>query len=269
MGAGTLAVYLSETTPPATDSDVPPVILLLAGAVAVLAFISNQNSKQKDAAARARIRAMTEKEIYAKEREILAALERQQLDRRDATVSHLSSEIGEEFRVTRILIERLIDLEQVRILPSEARTSNDQDSKTSPTEPSLRFDSVIQLMLPGATRLRHPPSEVNVGRDYISTGDNSPAIRDSVVVNSFNNTYEQRYGAEILQALKELESIVRSNGKAQDIDLLEGFLDEARADRPNRSILRTAFEALQASLPAVSGVADLAIKLHPLWSYGG
>ena len=106
----------------------------------------------------------------------------------------------------------------------------------------------------------NPTSVVNYHGDYISVGDNSVVANRSIVLNSYNKL-ESRYGTEAVQALGELERIVRAHGDSEAVEILDGFIAEASSESPSRGRLRTLFNGLKEAVPTLQGMAELVDKV--------
>jgi len=266
MNVVMLAGHLAEASAPA-NQDAPPWLLIIGGAVAWLIFWLHQRDKEKDAEAKRRFDALSDEELHGKERRILSSLKRE-----PRYISELASVVEESPRTTLIIVRLLYEAKEVDVVDVDAKekSSTAQPNgveQSTPTPPSLTTASRVKVTNQGLMHLRERAPEVRV---MSSNGDVNIATHGgtvnskSIVINS-QNKFNEKYSSETVEALARLEKIVRSQGGAEDVDILEGFLNEAKSDNPNRSVLKSLFGALQQSVPTLASAADLAVKLHTLW----
>jgi hypothetical protein len=265
MHVVTLAQYLAEGSP--STNQEPPWVLIILGAIAWFAFWSHRRDKEKDAEASARFEKLSDDEIHDKERKILSSLKRE-----PRYINELASIVEESARTTLIIVRSLHEAGEVEIVeaaPKEEPPTVAQDGLTAatPAAPPLTTGSRLKITSLGLKYLRERPQEVK----FMPSGDlnlatNGSTINSrSIVVNS-QKKFCDKYDSDLVQALARFESIVRIHGKADDVEILEGFLNEAKADKPKGQVLKSLFSALQKSVPTLASAADIAVKMHTLWS---
>lgn len=99
--------------------------------------------------------------------------------------------------------------------------------------------------------------------DIIHTGDHSPVIKESTVSGSFNANTQQ--ASELAQALTLLATLIERTGNPAATQQFQQFAEEAKKEKPDRSLLKSAWEGLTKLLPILSTMSDIADKITKLW----
>ncbi|GAB2965751.1 hypothetical protein GCM10027280_63100 [Micromonospora polyrhachis] len=241
----------AETEEPSFLDNVLGVLALLA----IAAFFVRGYYRERIAISDAETRA---KSLSHSERD---AIERQVLDviykGRDHALSirEIASEISEHERYVIRIVRPLVKWGQL-----EVTSAHDESLPTD-----FNSFSKVAVTAEGDKRLRERDPVVTYN-EYFSVGDNSNVVNKSVIVNSNVGTYRSRYGTDTVEALRELEHIVRGSNNDEAVEVLDGFLAEARTEEPSRARMKALFSSLQQMVPAVSGAADLASRIAAMFS---
>lgn len=103
---------------------------------------------------------------------------------------------------------------------------------------------------------------INMG-DNIHTGDHSPVLKGSTVSDSFNMNIPQ--ATELAQALTLLGTFVEHAGNPAAIKQFQTLTEEVKKAKPDKSLLKSAWEGLIKLLPTLSTISDIADKITKLW----
>lgn len=105
----------------------------------------------------------------------------------------------------------------------------------------------------------------------VQIGDSFHGISDSTIINRSRvidafNTIADRNGQVVAEALVELARIISASGNLPAEAVFESFRKEASKPEPERSALKKLWDGLVSVMGDVAAVADLGLKLAPLWS---
>jgi hypothetical protein len=122
----------------------------------------------------------------------------------------------------------------------------------------------VKLTEGGSSQFMRPSGDVVHG-DMIIGGERSIITNRSIVINSFTDL-SARYDPETVQALAELERVVRTSHNQDGIEQLENFLEEVKSTSPKRSVLRALFNGMMEAVPAITKLATLTETITRLFT---
>ncbi|MFG3697159.1 hypothetical protein ACGF5C_04450 [Micromonospora sp. NPDC047620] len=244
----------SPTKQPSALENAIAVLFLLAFGGFMLRRWAINNGQASEALARAKNLDHNERDKI--EREILDAAYRAK--NQSMRINELAISIGEHQRLVLHLVRPMVKWGLLEALPLADGTP----------DVDLNEYSKVAISAAGDKRLRErdPVVKKTYHGDYFHVGDNSTGVNKSRVVNSHIGTYQERYDGETVAALKELERVVRESGNDDAIETLDGFLSEARSDKPSRARMRLLFSGVQQLVPTISGMTDLVAKVTAIFS---
>lgn len=119
-----------------------------------------------------------------------------------------------------------------------------------------RYGIVLNRINIGAVR-------INVGDKFENIGAGAIIVNRSSLTNALNRT-QADYGADAMQALKELADAVTQSGQPEAIDSLNALNEELAKPQHSKNRLRTWLHAIISALPDAVDVAAAAAKVTTL-----
>ncbi|WP_141721722.1 hypothetical protein [Micromonospora citrea] len=222
--------------------------------IVVAAFFLRGHFRERSAIsdAKARAESLSHSERDTVERQVIDIVFRGH--DHSLSIREIASGMNEHERYAICIVKPLIKWGQLKIASEGEIPSSDLNSFT-----------VVAVTAEGDKRLRERDPVVTYN-EYLSVGDNSNVVSKSIIVNSNVGQYRSRYGTDTVEALRELEQIVRASNNDEAVEVLDGFLAEARADNPSRTRMKVLFSSLQGMVPTLSGAADLATRIASIFS---